>query len=323
VLDPLWQLLQKRWQRVVLVTVSVIAALVNTAYYDRFLVLGRVAFGVESVKQYWMSRHFRTGEFSIAEQLVLADYLTRNTRPDERVVNYGIDPWVTFPAWRKPILRYTSPFLAPNCTLTTRFREDPPEVFLVKHGDRMPFVYGDSLDSHGRLLRFGQLRDFVLANYELEAKVGHFDILRLVGAGNDAPDVANGAGLASDLEEAARYVSRATPQTYNVLLWPVAPLPALPGVAAQRVMTYRDFGRTLWLNDSSSLRDFLPALSVWVKDDDRPFARLDPFCFQNDGEHFVTNEYRFGLLHTSPNGLVFVYEIAQRTGEEVVSPEQE
>ena len=39
-------------------------------------------------------------------------------------------------------------------------------------------------------------------------------------------------------------------------------------------MAYRNFSRTLWVNDSEALADFLPALSVWVKDDDRPFARL-------------------------------------------------
>ncbi len=324
VLDPLWQFLQKRWQRVLLVTVGVIAALVNTAYYDRYLTLGQAIFGVHSVRQTWMMRRFRTGDFNLGEQLVLADYLTRNTRQDERVVNYGIDPWVTFPAWRKPIFRYTSPFLAPNCTLTTRFREDPPEVFLVKHGDRMPFVYGDSLDSYERLLKFGQLRDFVLTNYELEARVGHFDVLRLVGPGRDAPDVAEGAGqLASDLDEAGMYVSQVAPDAYRSLLWPVSPPPALPGVAAHKIMAYRDFSRTLWADTSTTLDDFLPALSVWVRDDDRPFARLDPFCFQNDGEHFVTDDYRFGLLHICRNGLVFVYEIARRTGEETVSPEEE
>ena len=324
VLEPLWQLLRKRWQRVVLVAVGVIAALVNTAYYDRYLTLGQAVFGVHSVRQTWMMRRFRTGDFNLGEQLALADYLVKNTAPDERVVNYGIDPWVTFPAWRKPIFRYTSPFLAPNCTLTTRFREDPPEVFLVKHGDRMPFVYGDSLDSYERLLGFGQLRDFILADYELEAKVGHFDVLRLVGPGKDTPDVANSAGqLASDLEEAGRYVSQVAPDAYHLLLWPVSPPPALHGVAPEKVAAYRDFSRTLWADTSTTLDDFLPALSVWVKDDDRPFARLDPFCFQNDGEHFVTDDYRFGLLHTCRNGLVFVYEIARRTGEETVSPEEQ
>ena len=324
VLDPLWQLLQKRWQRVLLVSVGVIAALLNTAYYDRYLTLGRAASGIQSIQQYWMARHFRTGDFNLEEQLVLADYLVKNTRQDERVVNYGIDPWVTFPAWRKPVFRYTSPFLAPNCTLTTRFREDPPEVFLVKHGDRLSFVYGDNRDSYEQLLGFGQLRDFILTNYELEARIGHFDVLRLVGPGKDMLAVANGSErLTSDLEEAGRYVLQVAPDVYHSLLWPVSPPPALPGVVPEKVVAYRDLTRTLWADTSTTLDDFLPALSVWVKDDDRPFARLDPFCFQNDGEHFVTDNYRFGLLHTCRNGLVFVYEIARRTGEETVSTDEQ
>jgi len=332
VVEPLWAVLQKRWQRVVLVVVGVVAALVNTAYYDRYLTLGRAVFGVQSIKQTWMMRRYSTGDFNLAEQIVLADYLARNTNPDERVVNYGIDPWVAFPAWRKPILRYTSPFLAPNCTLTTSFRNDPPEVFLVKHGDRLPFVYGHKRDSYEQLLYFGQLREFILANYELEARVGHFDVLRLVGAGKDRPDInASPEALASDLEAARRFLaSTAAPTapagakpTYHLVLWPVSPVPVLPGFAPDMVLSYRDFNRTLWVNYKQTLADYLPALSVWIKDDDRPFARLDPFCFQSDGEHFVTDEYRFGLLYTSPNGLVFVYDIAERTGEEVVSPEED
>jgi hypothetical protein len=324
VLDPLWLLLRKRWQRAVLIAVGVIAALVNTAYYDRYLTLGRALFGGPSIRQTWMLRRYRSGDFNLGEQLVLADYLTRSTRPDERVVNYGIDPWITFPAWRTPILRYTSPFLTPNCTLTTAFRGNPPEVFLVKHGDRMPYVYGDSLDSYERLLNFGQLRDFILGDYELENRIGHFDILRRVGAGPDQPGIAVSPELlASDLEDARRFVSGFAAGTHRVLLWPLSPVPAVPGFAPDMVFSYRDFNRTIWVNNKQTLGDFLPALSVWIKDDDRPLARLDPFCFQNDGEHFVTDVYRFGLLHASPNGLVFVYEIAQRTGEEVISSEEE
>jgi hypothetical protein len=259
----------------------------------------------------------------LEEQIVLADYLARNTTDSERVVNYGIDPWVTFPAWRKPIFRYTSPFLAPNCTLTTRFQQDPPEVFLVKHGDRMPFVYGHKRDSYEQLLKFTQLRDFILANYELEMRVGHFDVLRLVGTGRDFPGGLDSAKLTRDLEEAARFVSQVPRQSHNVLVWPVTPLPRLAGSAPEKMLSYQDLNRTLWGNHKQTLADFLPVMSVWIKGDDRPFARLDPFCFQSDGVHFVTNEYRFGLLHACQNGLVLIYEIAERTGEEIVSPEEE
>jgi 4-amino-4-deoxy-L-arabinose transferase-like glycosyltransferase len=324
VLEPLWRILDRRWQRTVLVAVGVIAALVGTEYFNGYLTLGRAAFGVQSIKEYWVARHMRMGDYIVAEQLALADYLARNTRQDERVVNYGIDPCVTFPAWRKPQFRYTSPFLAPNCTLTTRFREDPPEVFLVKHDDRLPWVYGHSRDSYEQLLRFGQLRDYILANYELEARIGKFDVLRLVVAGKSMPDVTNGPEqLAADLQEAETYVPEAALQACSLLLWPVAPLPALFGVAPKKALAYRDFNRSLWANNRKTPADFLPMLSVWIKDDERPFAKLDPFCLQNDGKDFATDEYRFGLLHTCRNGLVFVYQVDRRTGREVVSGDGE
>ncbi len=312
VADPLWRLLARAWQRALLAVVAAAFALAASPYPDRYAVVARVARGAESLEQSWLSAGYRSGDFVAAEQVALADHLAENTRPEERVLNLGIDPGIAFPTWRRPVIRYTSPPNTPACTLTTEFRSDPPEVLVVKHGDRLPWVRGSEQDSYERVLAFEELRDFILANYELEARVGQFDVLRRAGPGRARP-----AGrLASDIEEARRVVEGLAPASYRYLFWPLDDPPAIPGRAAEQVISYPVLNRLLWRDYGRSLAGLLPAVSVWIRGDDRPFARLEPFRFQDDSEHFLTDDYRFRLLHTCGNGLVLVYIIEERTGEE-------
>jgi len=320
VAGTLWHRLARGWQRAVLVALGIAAALVVSPYPDRYPVVTRVIRGAESMERSWRSTGYRSGDFVVAEQLALADYLAENTRPEERVLNLGIDPWIMFPAWRQPVFRYTSPPNAPTCTLTTAFRADPPAVLVVKHGDRLPWVLGTEQDSYERLMTFDQFRDFILANYQLEVRIGKFDVLRLVGRTRwQLDDIAPGSPLAIDIEDARRVVEGLDPKDYRCLLWPLDEAPSVTGLSPERIVTYRELNAALWSNQGSSPSDLLPAISVWVRGDDRPLARLEPFCFQDDGENYITDHYRFRLLHICGNGLVLVYIIEERTGEEVLA----
>lgn len=313
---PLWWL-ARGWQRALLAVAAAAAMLVASPYPDRYPVVARVARGAESLEQSWMSTGYRSGDFVAAEQVALAGYLAANTRPDERVFNLGIDPWVVFPAWRRPVVRFTSPPNTRACTLTAAFRNDPPEVVLVKHGDRLPWVRGSEEDSYERLMAMDYFRDFILVNYELETRIGQFDVLRLVGGARTMPGGATpGDRLAADIEEAHRVVGGLAPGSYRYLFWPLDDTPRIPGLVLERIITYRTLNRMLWTDYGRSLADLLPAVSVWVRGDDRPFARLDPFRFQNDREDYITDQYRFQLLHTCGNGLVLVYLVEDRTDEE-------
>jgi hypothetical protein len=69
------------------------------------------------------------------------------------------------------------------------------------------------------------------------------------------------------------------------------------------------------------LPDLLPAISIWVKDDPRPFAALEPFRFQSEAEHYIFKDLRFTLLHECRNRQVLVYLVAERTGREALRPD--
>jgi len=299
--------------------------LVSTGYPVRFLNLGHVVLGGASRNDYWFSDIHDTPGFSLGEQMTIADYVRKRTAPTDRVFVWGVDPLVNLLAQRPTVSRfiYNHPLAATwawpgyRTELMHALEADTAAIFITEHDDATPWVTGNGRDSYEALMAFPKLRDFVVANYELETRVGRFDILRRAGPDSSYPQISYQTGpLAEDLNEAVHFVAQLDTASYKSLFWPGsedAPL-ALRAVAT-RLHGYRELARSLWLGERK-LPDVLPAVSIWIRNDPRPFASLDPFRFQSLAESYVCENYYFELLHGCRNKRVLIYRVAARTGIE-------
>jgi hypothetical protein len=173
-LRPLAGYLVSIGSRIVVVGLAVFGLVLSSPYRERLLDTARVATGRASLRQVWSG--FKSGQFSVQENLQLADYLAGATRQDERVANFGIDPPFTFPAWREPVTVWDPDPRFSRGPLS--FRERLPDVLTVKHDERLSWVTGDTLDAYERLQAIPVLRKMVADSYALETRIGHFDVLR-------------------------------------------------------------------------------------------------------------------------------------------------
>lgn len=191
VFEPVWRWLKRAWQRVLLLLLVVAGLIACSSYPARFRELASVATGQMNIRDYWISgRHDSGADFSLRDAMNLADYLRARTEPTDRVFVWGLELLANFLARRRPVSRFTPPLLQMaewashgyRAELMQAFRADPPEVFVVKHDDRMPWVWGHDKDSFAVLMEFTELRDFVSRYYRPEVRIGRFDVFRLATA---------------------------------------------------------------------------------------------------------------------------------------------
>jgi hypothetical protein len=314
--------------RIALLAVAVIGLVLTTNYYDRYQQFLAVMTGSMSWRDYW-NDHGNQSTFSVVEQMDVADYIRATTAPRDHVFVWGIDPLVDYFAgrWFGSRFIYTHPLAArwsPSACRTellNTWRTDPPELLVTEHEDRLPSVMDHNLDSYETLLSYDEIRAFVIENYELERSIGQFDILRHFDSDRRSTHHAGppDARLAADLDEALQFIV-ARKLEARTITWPIAvPIPAAVAPEARpvlsRMISQRSLNRNLWLREQS-LDSLLPALSVWIRGDDRPFATQEPFGYQGEGQNYIAGDCRFTLLHTCRDGLVFVYDIRPVTGSE-------
>jgi 4-amino-4-deoxy-L-arabinose transferase-like glycosyltransferase len=330
VLRPILDSRHGRKQQLGIVVLAAAVLLACTSYPERFRDLAKASLTPNGIGDYWKSPQQSTGDWILAEQMAVADYLRQHTVRSDRVFVWGVDPLVNFLAQKQTISRfiYNHPLAAVwawpgyRAELMLAFKHDTPEVFVTEHDDATPWVMGHDLDSYRSLKEFPELREFVVANYGLATRIGRFDVLRRAGADSTYPLVSYPPGqLADDLTEAVQFVAAQDSNAYRTVLWPGS-IRTVPrsGISASRLMSYHDLDRQLWLEEED-LADVLPAMSIWVRNDTRPFAALEPFRFQNDAEHYVSDDFRFTLLHECRNRRVLVYRVAERTGGEALRPD--
>jgi hypothetical protein len=287
---------------------------------------------------------FSGGKFSVSENMALAEYLKEQTSPEDRVANFGADWPLTLPAWREPVLRFaTVTGVDPaSWKLTAGFRAHPPNVLTVKRGERLmtrawtasgnankqlmtfalrygevdPYVLAGRRYAYEQLMAFTELRDFVAARYELEARVGHFDVLRLMNSDSVMPVSGDSIRLLNeDLGEALDWLEAGAASAGNYgfdsvesVLWPCR-VPGNPDSAlSAKIVSHKGVNRAIWLEERK-LDDLLPALSVWIANDERPFARQDPFNLQGEGKDYDAGGLSFLVQHRCRNGIVFVYDV--------------
>ena len=179
VFQPLTNYINQTWQRLILLGVVTVACMIMTPYYVNFYNLTKVISGKTSIESLWTSGRFQIGDFSVAEQIKVADYIRNKTNPTDRVANFGIDPGITFPVWREPVLRFANIISSGPSHV---FSINPPEVLMVKHADRILLVRGNNMDSYEMLMAFTELRDLVAKNYQLETRIGYFEIFRKINS---------------------------------------------------------------------------------------------------------------------------------------------
>jgi len=327
-LAALMGLFRKRraWQVLLMGAVGV-ALLACTAYPGRFLDLARVVTGATTLQDYWSDSRHSTPDFLLAEQLVLASYVRAHTEPDEHVLVWGLDPLVNFVAGRPSATRFvynhllTAEWSWPGLRqeFIQELAADTPAVIVVAHRDALPWVTGHGLDSYGSLLEFPEFREFVAENYELEHRVGRFELLRRAGSDYVLPSTGlSRARLEDDLLDALRFAEKMDTAAYRAMFWTWSPDSPPAGRAREdvrrKLISYRAVIRSLWLGEEDT-DDLFPALSVWVRADSRPFASVSPFCYQSDGEHFIAGGFRFTLLHTTGDSAVMLYSVEAENSE--------
>jgi hypothetical protein len=178
-----------------LLAVAAVAAvlLLGTGYPLRLGRLVRIIRGRESVRDYWVSDlHNKGPSFSLRDDIELADYLRQTTLPSDRILIWGFEPGVNFLARRGTVTRfiYTLPLVVNydprrfRAEFMRTFVRDPVEVFVVEHGDAMPWATGSHKDSYAALREFRELLHFIDAKYRADTSICRFDVLRLTAAGH-------------------------------------------------------------------------------------------------------------------------------------------
>lgn len=321
-----WRRLRPPSLKPVIYLAVLAGTLALTGYRIRFADVAHVVTGRVRLHDMWRETRFSTSGFSVAELLELSDYLEQNTAPTDRLTNFALMPQPCFPVWREPVLNYNRVVGNDPAVwrLNDAYRANPPEVFIVKREDRIPWVRGHSLDSYEQLMAFTELRDLVLDEYEFETRIRNSDVLRRFNsdrrmpAGIHAPE-----RLEADLQAACRILNDLDPGRYATVLWPRAVAADAFGlrIAPDRVFSQRTLNRWLWAGERD-LDDLLPMVSVWIRNDDRPFGRQYPMAYQDDGENFISGGLRFRLLEYCPQGTVFVFLVDKVTGEEVIGTDR-
>jgi len=157
-------------------------------YTTLFRNLSNVVSGKESLHDYWAGpRHNMGSDYVLRDNIELADYLRETTEPTDRVFIWGFEPGVNFLSRRGTVSRfiYNFPMVADwqqdrfRAELLQAYYNDPAEVFVVEHGDAIPWATGHDKDSFQSLMEFAELRDFVPTCYVRDRQVGRFGVFRL------------------------------------------------------------------------------------------------------------------------------------------------
>ncbi len=359
-LRPLARHFASTGRRVGVVAIALAGIASATRYPARLVDLARVASSRLSLHDLWSRPEFSGGSFSVSGNVALAEYLKQHTNPGDRVANFGLDPPFTLPAWREPVLRFATVtgFDPASWKLPPEFRAHPPNVLTVKRGERFmtrawtasgnayqqlmafafrhgevsPYVLAGRLYPYEQLMAFTELRNLVAARYELEARVGHFDVLRLMNSDSVMPVSGDSLRLLNDdLGEALDWLKTgwvsardSESEGYRSILWPCRVPDNLDSALSAKMVSHKSANRTLWLKEkelddllavfsawvpNDELDGLLPALSVWIANDDRPFARQEPFRRQGEGKDYDAGWLSFVVRHRCRNGLVFVYDV--------------
>ena len=131
------------------------------------------------------------GDICIRAELKVADYLRRNTAPDEKVLVFGLEPGINFLAGRNSPTRFVydlplttdtrgnAGFAAYQEKIRGEFLADlgkhPPEYVVVVEKDATSI---EPKESYQQMQAFIPFRDWLLQGYFLETKIEHYFLFR-------------------------------------------------------------------------------------------------------------------------------------------------
>lgn len=151
-------------------------------YRARAHLLFDVATGVGTLDEHWRSGFYANPDFSLRDDLALADWLRENTEPSETVFLWGYEPMVYFLAGREPVSRfpYVLPIVVPwidekhDEELLAALQAAPPAHFVIARGDATPWVNGRPEDSLGMFQTVDSIRDHVTSHYRPKGRLARF-----------------------------------------------------------------------------------------------------------------------------------------------------
>jgi hypothetical protein len=131
-------------------------------------------------------RLYSTRTVRAAANRQAAEWLRRNTEPDDTIYIWGFEPVVYVMAQRRPASRYVynvpqrslwSGQYAARDRLLSDLRAAAPAAVVIEEGDELPDVTGLIFDSRQTLSRFPELADWLNANYEPATRIENLEIL--------------------------------------------------------------------------------------------------------------------------------------------------
>jgi hypothetical protein len=172
-----------------LALVALLALLVaSTPLGGRMLDLGRVIVRAQTIEQYIKSRReYALPTYDVDEIRRVSKLLRETTTPDQRVLVWSFEATINVRARRHTVSRflYNYPFRLSwrnpeyDSELMRALRSRPPDVVVIRSGDRFP-GFTDSYEDSATLLRdFGELDAFIRNRYEAAERVGRYSFWRL------------------------------------------------------------------------------------------------------------------------------------------------
>jgi len=128
-----------------------------------------------------------TGEIDAGAYRRISEMIRRKTSPEDRIFVWGFLPMIYELSDRSPASRFI--YNIPQRTkwsseharniLMKDLGRNRPEVIIVEHDDRVPFVMGDNMDSAEVLMKFDALRKLISTSYRYEGSTGNLDLFTL------------------------------------------------------------------------------------------------------------------------------------------------
>jgi hypothetical protein len=143
------------------------------SFSKRWPVMWRVATTSYTLEKHWVKINEHSSAMSSVTCYKMADWLKKNTTPEDPVFLWGYDPIIYFLADRDLATRfpYTYPLVVPFAPkhlrdeLIVSLEANPPVVFGVASRDATPQVTSNKKDSRQTFKEFKRLNDFVSERY--------------------------------------------------------------------------------------------------------------------------------------------------------------
>ena len=132
---------------------------------------------------------YRVADYNLDANRRVALAVQREVSENASIFVWGFEPGIYWIAERKPASRfiYDVPQRVPwvrdraRAELMSELEKSAPAAIVVQHGDRFPWVTGDSDDSADALRNFPALLEYLRAHYTIDKTIEDFDIYLRAG----------------------------------------------------------------------------------------------------------------------------------------------